>query len=273
MDKQDIALSKPGDLLFADYLNEMAAQINELKKQLNERMQPIPTSSAIGHFMGVVRSTGPNAESDYTDSRYWVQRLDAAAATTAKLLNVTANAVSVADLDKGYITATNISELSLGAGDAFASTGTHTLNAGTLVHIFAIARNTNPPAKFFWFHSGGSGTGPTWIKITSYATITDRDNAWRYSWTEQELVHNGIWQDKSGGRSSATDGYAYNSVEANNSASGMQGNSIDIDSLPGTITIQPVQGEPVVQAWPIVNCDGVTEWLFSYENAVGGSCS
>lgn len=216
MDKQDIALSKPGDLLFADYLNEMAAQINELKKQLNERMQPIPTSSAIGHFMGVVRSTGPNAESDYTDSRYWVQRLDAATATTAKLLNVTANAVSVADMDKGYVTATNISEISLSTSDTFASTGTHNLNAGTLVHVFAIARNTSPPAKFYWFH----GPRPNVLfAVTLSQTGGSNGNkttaaSWTYTVTSLAGVQLGTskspeWPRPNGTMTAATKGLAY----------------------------------------------------------------
>ena len=111
-----------------------------------------------------------------------------------------------------------------------------------------------------------------WVKVTSSTLISGADNRYAYDWIEQEPERQGLWRDLQGGLTSADEGFAsaYNSIEANNSASGVQGNSIDLDTLPGTYSILPVQGNPVVRLYRKMNCDGLMEYFFSYENATGG---
>ena len=143
-------------------------------------------------------------------------------------------------------------------------------------------------AKILWV-AGTSGTQwaivdlnhaqPTtcfWAKITGNAA--DGTNKWKYAWTEQERTSAG-WQDLTGGRSGTTStDFALNSLEASNSGSGVQGNSIDIDGAVFTdnsdLEIQPVQGDPVVRMYvePEVTA-GALAYSFEYVNAVDGECA
>lgn len=112
-----------------------------------------------------------------------------------------------------------------------------------------------------------------WIEITSYSEITDVTNRWRYAWARRQLVRNGSWKAPDTAESSGTTGiYAYNSVEANNSDTGWQGNTANLDALPPSVNVAPVQGNPIVKAWVEVNCDGDPEMIFSYENAITNVC-
>lgn len=111
-----------------------------------------------------------------------------------------------------------------------------------------------------------------WVKITGSTLISP--NRWKYTWIEQKLERTGLWLDKPDGLTSASDGYsqAYNTIETNNSATGVQGNGIDLTTLPGNYAILPARGTPVVELWRTMNCDGVVECFFQYENGVGGTC-
>ena len=122
-----------------------------------------------------------------------------------------------------------------------------------------------------------------WMKITGYQVIAGATNRWKYTWIEQRAAVGGRWEDVPGGLSNNTEhvgGFAYNSIEANNAAAGVQGNSVNISTLPSGFTIQPVSGNPVVRAWRETECPevgseepgGKSSWHFSYENAVIGAC-
>jgi hypothetical protein len=118
--------------------------------------------------------------------------------------------------------------------------------------------------------------GPSmWIRITGYAAITGATNRWKYQWVESQLVDDGMWEDVPDGNTHADLGVAYNSIEANNSDSGVQGNSTNVSTLPPGYSLQPVQGNPVVQATLVEDCNDVLVWIFSYENGVSapeGNC-
>lgn len=116
------------------------------------------------------------------------------------------------------------------------------------------------------------GDGGLWIKITGSSAIGGRTNAWRYSWVEMRLERDGLFIEAINPRSSSNAGYAYNSIENNNSATGIQGNSVDLSTLPASMQFLPVRGNPVVRAWRQTNCDDQDEWIFSYENTVQGEC-
>lgn len=122
---------------------------------------------------------------------------------------------------------------------------------------------------------GGAVGGSTKFKakITAFTSVAGRTNAWRYSWTEQMLQRDGEYVDPPDPRTEATTGFfAYNTIEANNGPAGFQGNSVNLDELPGGFGIMAVQGNPVVELEPMINCDGDTEMSFHYENAIGGNC-
>lgn len=112
-----------------------------------------------------------------------------------------------------------------------------------------------------------------WIKITGYTPIADTTNRWQYSWEMQVVNRHGTFKAPELPDDSISTGVlAYNSIEANNSFSGWQGNSVNLDVLPPTVNVQPVQGQPVVRAWAETNCDGDPELIFSYENAITNIC-
>jgi hypothetical protein len=129
--------------------------------------------------------------------------------------------------------------------------------------------------RYLFGGGAGSGTSDIDIQVTGYGTITDAANRWRYTWVEVRPVQDGTWEAKPGGRTSAGSGYAYNTVEANNSDSGVQGNSIDPTTFPDGFELLPVQGNPVVVGRFKLDCNDVPFVAFQYENAVAnpeGAC-
>lgn len=152
-----------------------------------------------------------------------------------------------------------------GINPAIEVNNNQTIPSGTNVWIFPrTTRNT------YAFEFGGIVT--KWIKITGNSAIPNRSYAWQYSFIEQELAQYGQFQDKIGGVTSASGIYAYNTIESNNTNTGIQGNSINVDTIPPTFAFQAVRGSPVVLAFPTNNCSGIVEYLFSYENAIDGEC-
>jgi len=134
-----------------------------------------------------------------------------------------------------------------------------------------------------------------WAQITGYTAIGSegsggaQSNTWSYSWEQVTYVQQGTWKITPGGNSSSggsgsgsgSGGLAYNAREANNSPSGVQGNSINVSNLGPGQNILPVQGNPVVWTRQVTTCAlsgsgsgsgepaGNTEYIFEYENAVG----
>lgn len=114
----------------------------------------------------------------------------------------------------------------------------------------------------------GAGGAMIWVKITGATLISGAANRWEYTWVEQVPGSAGAWSDKEGGLTSADSEIpGYNSVEANNSASGVQGNGIDVDTLSAGFSIQPIRGNPVVKGTFING-----QLIFSQVNAVDGEC-
>jgi len=114
-----------------------------------------------------------------------------------------------------------------------------------------------------------------WIKITGNAT--NGTNQWKYAWTEQVRTSTG-WQNAANARSGTTSSdFALNACEANNSGSGVQGNSVDIDGQTFTdnsdLELQPVQGNPVVWARRGTDTSGNACLTFEYQNAIDGECA
>jgi hypothetical protein len=112
-----------------------------------------------------------------------------------------------------------------------------------------------------------------WAKITGYATISGQDNRWRYSWEQQSRTEDGWMTTRNGLSGTTTAAWAINSIEANNSNAGVQGNSVDLAAdVPATITIKPVQGNPVVRLYIEIFGDGVYRHTFEYINGIDVEC-
>jgi len=114
--------------------------------------------------------------------------------------------------------------------------------------------------------AGSSST--LWAKITGSSLISGHANRWTYTVTEQALEKEGRWKDKADGYSGA----AYNTIEANNTSSGVQGDGTDVDNLPAGVELQPIGNGAVVRAWRVINCEGAIEVMFAAPNNPGGGC-
>jgi len=116
-----------------------------------------------------------------------------------------------------------------------------------------------------------SGKRFLWGHITGSAAIPGRDNAYHYSWVEVVPNENGQFTAPANPRSDATHGYAYNTLEAYNTATGVQGSGHNVSGLPAGITLLPI-GPGVVPMWLDYDCNGNLRPYFSVGNGVGGSC-
>ena len=110
---------------------------------------------------------------------------------------------------------------------------------------------------------------------------TPAQNRWKYAWVEQAKTAVGYdgWSAKDGGRSGSTGtDPAYNRVEDMNTGAGVEGNGVDVanlDTAEYTFAIQPCPSGVIVQMTEItfrVGETDYTEYWFSYENGVDGSC-
>ena len=105
-----------------------------------------------------------------------------------------------------------------------------------------------------------------YVKITGATPISGQPNRWQYNWTEQTPGAAGLWVDKPSGCSSGSSGYGYNSMEANNSSAGIQGNGIDLASLPAGSALLPIRGNPVVFGELLADCTGAKFLSFEAVN-------
>ena len=110
------------------------------------------------------------------------------------------------------------------------------------------------------------------IRITGNLDVDT--NQWGYQWREQRKngVGYGGWEDKPNGRNDGSHGFAFNFAEQMNSASGVQGNGVNVDDLPGTFALQPVPDGRIVLATILTFTDGTKEVWFDQDNGIGGAC-
>jgi hypothetical protein len=111
-------------------------------------------------------------------------------------------------------------------------------------------------------------------KITGATSIAD--NRWEYAWTEQRRTSSGH-EDLPDGRTDADDGSAkaINGMEANNAATGIQGNGIDFDDpdTPSSVVeIQPIATGAVVRMFVGVDTDGAATFTFYAPNGIKVTC-
>ena len=109
-----------------------------------------------------------------------------------------------------------------------------------------------------------------WGVVTGYSALGG--NRWTYAVTERVRSSTG-WAAPTYTALSLTT--VYNSVEAANNGSGVEGNSIDHSGsgYPSGFSMQPVQGSPVVRVSEDFLSDGTRVYSFAYINAEDGTCS
>lgn len=129
-----------------------------------------------------------------------------------------------------------------------------------------------------------------WAKITDSAEADDpAKNRWLYGWEEVEKTVVGYpatpgtvdnWTTLSGGRSGTTGtDPAYNTIENMNNATNahVEGNGVDPENVAdvGTFAMMPCTTDNIVWMRPLtftVDEETYTEYWFSYENGVDGTC-
>lgn len=127
-----------------------------------------------------------------------------------------------------------------------------------------IARRGAMPGRPIWF----------WAEITA-ANPTGVFTRWQYGWREVvlETDTNEGWTEKQGGRSDAALSLAWNICEVPNSTSGVQGNGVNIDTLPGGFSLQPAPVGAIVAMNAITLTNGSEQsYWFEHLNAVDGVC-
>jgi len=113
---------------------------------------------------------------------------------------------------------------------------------------------------------GGGASAQLLIKLTGSSTLAD--NRWSYSAVEVVPEKQGRYKDKANGWS----GTAYNTIEANNAATGILGSGDNTADFPSGVELQPIGSGAVVPAWRVINCEGVEEIHFAAPNNPGGTC-
>lgn len=120
------------------------------------------------------------------------------------------------------------------------------------------------------------GSPDFWARITGTTPISGVSNQWWYDWTEQLVVSTGNgWTDgpRMSVNSGDTDTRAYNSIEANNTSTGMQGNGVTLP-LPGTYKLVPIGIGAIVRIHVEVTTDtGETVYIMDEVNETDGDCS
>lgn len=114
-----------------------------------------------------------------------------------------------------------------------------------------------------------SGVNSFWARITGSASVGD--NRWEYEWEIVALSDDGDWEVPIEEVTSATMGPAHNTLEAANSATGLQGNGVVIEDLCVGATIQPVaEGSVHLLRGPFGSA-AAPIWIFSSPNGVNVS--
>ncbi len=114
-----------------------------------------------------------------------------------------------------------------------------------------------------------NSNGFIWAEITGSSQIAGYNNRWLYAGKEVEPVKEGRYTTKASGWS----GNMYNTFEANNAASGIQGSGDNVSYFPVGVALQPIGVGAVVQVWKVINCEYDVEYHFTSPNNPGGECT
>lgn len=129
-----------------------------------------------------------------------------------------------------------------------------------------------PGALLLWIDQALNSA--QWMKVTDYEALGA--NKWRYS--AQPIKNLGLGGHAAGNWEATGDPVdAYNLIEVGNDGSGVEMNGVNVSRMaPGGafegFSIQPVPVGAIVRAYAVPVQAGGSEWWFSYENAVDGTC-
>lgn len=253
-----------------------------------------PHRDVVPQFIGIVVKNGPDEENDFDDCRYWVKPAimnEGSAALDYPALFCTEG---IGNSLPGVVCATNLCEIQTnshalratqnngGFSDGnslyLPSSSYSTVKTLTVVVVYMYSNPAGATRYYFWHP-----IPPRFCQITGIAlTGTHR---WRYTAREVYFAQGVNPSGAPPGMTGATMQHVYNTVEFNNTLTGIQGNSIDhsIPPYPQGFTMQPIRGNPILpfveygKVVPYDNSGHLGEatdryWLVSYMNAEDGVC-
>jgi hypothetical protein len=133
-----------------------------------------------------------------------------------------------------------------------------------------IRDETGGPRRAPRFFGDDTVSDGFWVRIASSEAVTDQPNHYVYTGYRQIPYTPGLWQDDPDNTDPVTP--IYNSMEANNSDTGVQGNGTDLADYPDGTVIPPLRGNPVTWCRPGVDCYGATEYWVDRPNAAPVTC-
>jgi hypothetical protein len=144
---------------------------------------------------------------------------------------------------------------------------TYTANGDVIISLAANIPGVDPEISFY-------------AEIESAAEQAST-NKYRYGWRQVELNTDDTWTAVTGGYSGSANGvdYAVNTFESPNTASGTQGNNINVDTLNTGLDFQPIATGAVVRMHLVPMADATPESpnagmraVFSGVNLADGEC-
>lgn len=114
-----------------------------------------------------------------------------------------------------------------------------------------------------------------YAQLTVATPIASTTHRWQYAWKEVAWTGAGQFSDVSGGRTNTNSGLAYNTMEAFNAATGIQGSGEDMSLLAGS-DFEPVAigagAQGAVVQLTQVGAGSNRGWVMTATNITTGSC-
>jgi hypothetical protein len=112
------------------------------------------------------------------------------------------------------------------------------------------------------FVASGAAESGFWARLGAASPIGD--NRWVYPWERVGYQSAGTFKTEP---TSPTSGSAYNTIEAGNTLTGVQGNGVDTSAGPD---LAPIGPGAVVYLRPVIDCDDLSlRYVFEVANHVG----
>lgn len=260
----------------------------------NMTVSPFPNGTVIDYqptatshkFKVVIVDEGPYQQEDYDDARYWAREVVIAQDAGATIED-TAKIYMATGSNAFWGTIVNLNEMALGTHSLKTIVATDYENGEPIEDDCQIVEvtaevtykkdvTTTDKSNILNIAVPSNATNVVWMKLTNATAIVGHVNAWQYAGEEVYMGIDGYWQTKEDGKTSQR---IYNSMEANNSATGVQGSGINVDNLPATFSFKPIGGtgavgQPVVPCTPMKDCEDPPNdvYVFSAPNTADGTC-
>lgn len=239
------------------------AATENLRLDVANNRRPAMAGRVLRQSIGVVTNKGPNDEGEPDWNNYWVkiQRM---------VYNEDDDDIQFQEDTRpgvgGIVLAKNTAERK----------DQHGLrnDEKQYVEMRLVLFNAAVPVTRWLFHLAPP---PIWICLGS-STQDGSNKRWQYDWTEYDWTNEGFGNTSavSGGLTghSSTRGYAYNSMEEGNGATGTFHNGVSSSNLTGSLTVKPFPSGTIVPAWQKWPEDSDKPFLvFTGANAIDGGCT